>query len=172
METNPLKPTFSWKLQSRIAVQSAPLWLMKATFPGRAMEAAKVALKPSAGDITPRQLGPMMRMPPRCASARISCSIAAPPGPVSLKPAEMMMADGTPFAVHSRITPGTHAAGVTMTARSGVSGKALTLGKAARPSTVERLRFTGKTRPLKSARFSRTARPTLPSFSVAPMTAT
>ena len=37
METNALKPTFSRKLQSRTAVHSAPLWLMNATLPGRAM---------------------------------------------------------------------------------------------------------------------------------------
>ena len=46
METKALKPTFSCKLQSRMAVQSAPLWLMKPTLPGRAIPLAKVALRP------------------------------------------------------------------------------------------------------------------------------
>ena len=62
METKALKPTFSCKLQSSTEVQSAPLWLMKPTMPGRAMPLAKVALMPVSGLITPRQLGPMMRM--------------------------------------------------------------------------------------------------------------
>ena len=48
-ETKALKPTFSFKLQSRMAVQRAPLWLMKPTLPGRAMAAAKVAFKFAAG---------------------------------------------------------------------------------------------------------------------------
>jgi hypothetical protein len=36
IETNALNPTCSAKLQSKIAVQSAPLWLRNATRPGRA----------------------------------------------------------------------------------------------------------------------------------------
>jgi len=43
-DTNALKPTFSPRLQSRIAVHSAPLWLTKATEPGLAKDAANVAL--------------------------------------------------------------------------------------------------------------------------------
>ena len=62
-DTNMLKPTISFCAQSRIAVQSAPLWLMKATFPGRAMVEAKVAFSPVIGFITPRQLGPITRRP-------------------------------------------------------------------------------------------------------------
>ena len=62
METKALKPTISLRLQSRTAVHSAPLWLMKPTMPGRAMAVAKVAFRPESGLITPRQLGPMMRM--------------------------------------------------------------------------------------------------------------
>ena len=49
VETNALKPTFSRRLQSSTAVHSAPLWLMKATFPGRAMVCAKVAFSPLDG---------------------------------------------------------------------------------------------------------------------------
>ena len=65
METKALNPTISRKLQSRTAVQSAPHWLMKPTLPGLAMVAAKVALTPMFGIITPRQFGPTMRMLPR-----------------------------------------------------------------------------------------------------------
>ena len=43
-------------------MQSAPLWLMKPTVPGRAMAAAKVAFSPVSGLITPRQFGPMTRI--------------------------------------------------------------------------------------------------------------
>ena len=46
METKALKPTFSRKLQSSTAVHRAPLWLMKATLPGRATLWAKVAFRP------------------------------------------------------------------------------------------------------------------------------
>ena len=74
MERNELKPTCSRKLQSKMAVQRAPLWLMNPTFPGNAMPRAKVALSPVRGLMTPRQLGPMMRMLPRLASATRSCS--------------------------------------------------------------------------------------------------
>jgi hypothetical protein len=49
METKALKPTFSRKLQSSTAVHSAPLWLMKATLPGRATLRAKVAFSPRIG---------------------------------------------------------------------------------------------------------------------------
>ena len=69
METNALKPTISRSDQSSTAVQSAPDWLMKATLPRRAMPAAKVALTPLMGFITPRQFGPTRRMLPRRAWA-------------------------------------------------------------------------------------------------------
>ena len=49
MDTNALKPTFSLRLQSRTAVQRAPLWLMKPTLPGRAMLVANVAFRPIGG---------------------------------------------------------------------------------------------------------------------------
>src|ERR1022692_4969738 len=80
IEIKALKPTNSRRLQSRTAVQSAPLWLMKPTLPGRAMAEAKVALSPVRGLITPRQLGPMMRMLPRRASNRVWRSSSSPAG--------------------------------------------------------------------------------------------
>ena len=58
METKALKPTISRSDQSSTAVHRAPDWLMKATLPRRAMPAAKVALTPLMGFITPRQFGP------------------------------------------------------------------------------------------------------------------
>jgi len=69
-----------------------------------------------------------MRILPVRAILRIFCSSAAPSGPVSLNPAEMMMAARTPLSAHSWMMPGTVLAGVTMTARSTSSGMAPTLG--------------------------------------------
>ena len=65
-----------------------------------------VAFSPVGGHITPRQLGPMIRTPPFCASSRSCCSSFAPSGPSSLKPAEITIAPRTPAAAQSRITPG------------------------------------------------------------------
>ena len=92
------------------------------------MSAAKVALNFARGDITPRQFGPTMRMLPRRASASTCSSSAAPAAPISLNPAEMMIAPRTPASAHSFTKPGTDTARVMMTARSGFSGNAATLG--------------------------------------------
>ena len=62
-------------------MQIAPLWLMKPTWPGRAIAGANVALSPLHGAITPRQFGPMSRILPRRASASTSDSSAMPRGP-------------------------------------------------------------------------------------------
>ena len=79
-------------------MHSAPLWLMKPTdFRGARWPVAKVAFRPVSGLITPRQLGPMMRMLPRRASAIIWRSSSAPSGPISLKPAEITIAPRTPL---------------------------------------------------------------------------
>jgi hypothetical protein len=59
------------RLQSSTAVHSAPLWLMNATFPCRAIAEAKVAFSPVAGLIAPRQFGPIILSVPRRASASI-----------------------------------------------------------------------------------------------------
>ena len=173
IDTNALKPTRSLMLQSRMAVHSAPLWLMNATLPGRAMSAANVAFSPFKGFITPRQFGPMMRIRP-WAFSRISASKAAPSGPNSLNPAEMMIAPGTPASTHSPMTPGTTFAGSTMTARSTFSGTDAMFGYALIPSTLDRLGFTGKTVPPNGLliRLRKSVRPTLFGDSVAPMTAT
>ena len=52
------------------------------------------------GFITPRQFGPMRRIPPRRACVRTSCSSSSPAAPNSRKPAEMMMAPCTPASAH------------------------------------------------------------------------
>ena len=173
METNELKPTFSRKLQSRIAVSRAPLWLMKATLPGRAMVCAKVAFSPRTGFITPRQLGPIRRILPRMI-CEIWLSNSLPCSPCSLNPAEITMPAGMPTSTDSASTSGTVSAGVVTTTRSTLSGRSETLGYALIPNTLGRLEFTGKTVPPKGllSRFHSTERPTLPTRSVAPITAT
>ena len=80
------------------------------------------------GLITPRQLGPMMRMPYSSALATRSRSSWAPSSPTSLKPAEMTTAVGTPASPHSSMMPGIDLGGVTMTARSTCSGMDAMLG--------------------------------------------
>ena len=57
MEIKALKPTFSRRLQSRMAVQRAPDWLMKPRVPGLAMVLAKVALRPGVGHHHPQAVG-------------------------------------------------------------------------------------------------------------------
>ena len=126
-----------------MAVHRAPLWLINPRLPGRAMVVAKVAFRPLWGFITPRQLGPMIRMAPFLASSMTLCSSSTPAGPVSLKPAEMMTAPGTPASAHSRMRPGTVAAGVVITARSTFSGMEATLGYARTANTLGRLGLTG-----------------------------
>ena len=78
--------------------------------------------------MTPRQFGPTMRIWPRRASARTCRSSSSPAAPVSLKPAEMMTAPGTPAWTQSRMIPGMLGGGVTTTTRSTLPGTARMLG--------------------------------------------
>ena len=107
METKALKPTFSRKLQSRTAVQSAPLWLMKPTLPGRAIALAKVAFRRVRG----AHHAQAVRADDPHLAARLFAAIwrssSAPAAPVSLNPAEMTIAPFTPAATHSPTIPGT-----------------------------------------------------------------
>src|ERR1035441_752804 len=171
---NALKPTIAFRLQSSTAVHSAPLWLMNPTDPGRATVVANVAFIPDSGLITPRQFGPMMRIFAFCASTSSCRSSSAPSGPISLKPAEITIAPCTPFSPHSRISPGMEGGGVMITARSTDSGISEIVGYAFTPNPPGRLGLTGYTGPPNGlvTRFHSTVRPTVPGFSVAPMTAT
>jgi hypothetical protein len=83
-----------------------------------------------------------------------------------------MIAPFTPAAAHSSTIRGTVVAGVAITARSISSATSLIVGNAFCPRIIERLGLTGKIRPLNDCRFSINARPTLPAFSLAPITAT
>jgi hypothetical protein len=142
-ETIVLKPTCSRRLQSRMAVMSAPLCPTNATRPRRAIVVANVAFRPDTGLMTPRQFGPMSRMPCARACSTSARSSAAPSGPTSLKPAEMTMTFRHPARPQSATRSGIVAGGVTMTASSGRSGRSLTVGCAAMPRTDRRLGFTG-----------------------------
>ncbi len=84
-----------------------------------------------------------MRMPAFVASARTWRSSSTPAGPISLKPAEMIIAPFTPALPQSCTMPGTVGGGVMMTARSGFAGTAVMLGYALTPSTVSRFGLTG-----------------------------
>ena len=130
-------------LQSRTAVSSAPLWLTKPTLPGAEIPAAKVALSPVGGRMTPRQFGPTIRIPLARAVARIWRSSSAPSGPTSLNPAEMMTTALTPAAAHSSIVAGMVGAGVAMTTSSGFSGSAARFGYARTPRMLARFWLTG-----------------------------
>jgi len=84
------------------------------------------------------------------------------------------IAPRTPTEAHSPTTSGTVVAGVTITARSTGSGICATPGYALIPSTFDRFGLTGNTVPPNGLpiRFQRSVRPTLPAFSLAPITAT
>ncbi len=56
-------PTCSARAMSRIEVQRAPDWDMKAMVPREGMPAANEALSLAMVSMIPRQLGPMRRMP-------------------------------------------------------------------------------------------------------------
>src|SRR5436190_647203 len=97
----------------------------------------------------------------------------SPQSTSTLKPADMTIAPFTPTWPHSWITFGTDGAGVTTTARSTGSGTSRTLLYARIPSTLLRFGLMGNTVPPNGVliRFHNVVRPTLPGFSVAPITA-
>ena len=113
-----------------MAIPSPPLWDMKPTEPGRAGVGAKVALSPTVGAVfsTPRQLGPITRIPDCRQMASSSRWRSAPASPVSAKPEEMTSSARTPAAAHSRATASTSSAGTTTTASSIGAAIALTEG--------------------------------------------
>ncbi len=138
---------------------SAPDWVTKATWPSPGIEAAKLALSPRRGTISPRQFGPSTRRPSKAAPRRAtSASSAAPSAPVSRKPAEITATAPTPASPQAWTTSGTVAAGVQTTARSGVSGVSPTAAYACTPWIDSCPGFTGYTTPSKppSSRFRNT----------------
>ncbi len=112
------KPMSSLMTQSRTAVPSAPLWEMKPILPPIGMTAAKLRLRGIEVLISPRQLGPWIRIPYFSAISKSFPSRTAPSCPVSLKPADMTTRALTPFIPHSSVTCSTLAAGIETTTRS------------------------------------------------------
>ncbi len=111
----------------------SPLWLRKPTEPVRAMPEAKVAFTPEGGTITPRQLGPMIRIPALRAFSSNCFSSSLPSSPASLNPAEITTAALMPTCPHSSIRPGMNFEGVTRTARSTSAGMSFTEAYALMP---------------------------------------
>ncbi|GBC74362.1 hypothetical protein HRbin05_00402 [archaeon HR05] len=126
-EMNALNPIFSFTAQSTIAEPRAPLWEMKATFPGFGVLLRNVALRLLLGLIMPRQFGPIMFRAYLSLASIIFASNALPSSPTSLNPAEIMMRFFTPALPHCSTIPGTVGAGVAITARSTLSGISSTL---------------------------------------------
>ena len=101
----------------------APDCATNATPPGRGIACAKEALSLPGVDITPRQLGPTMRIRCGLAASSMACSSAVPLlVPASRNPALMTMAALVPRAPNCAINAGTVCAGVQITAKSGASG--------------------------------------------------
>ena len=75
----------------------------------------------------PRQFGPIIRNLPRAISL-IWRSSSFPVGPISRKPAEIIMAPLTPFSTHSLIMAGIVAAGVAIMAKSISAGMDFKVG--------------------------------------------
>ncbi len=101
-----------------IPVISAPDWLTRPIRPGGGATAAKLALSAAAGRNTPRQLGPMRRMPTSRAISTIWPCSASPSSPISANPALMMMAARTPTAAASVSNAGMKRGGIATTMSS------------------------------------------------------
>ncbi len=110
-----------------------PDWLAIATSPagrrGPAIVAVEVSAKPSTKLTMPLQFGPMNRSPPARAISTMRRCAAAPSGvPVSPKPAENTVANGTPRRTQSSSAAGTAVAGSTMPTWSGACGTSASAG--------------------------------------------
>ena len=96
------------RLQSRTAVQRAPLWLMKPTDAGARDGGGEGGVQAGERAHDAQAVGPDDADVGRVrASARSWRSSSAPSAPISLKPAEMTMAPCTPCSPHSWMMPGT-----------------------------------------------------------------
>ena len=106
----------------------APDCDMKAIEPIEGVPAANEAFIGTKGSITPRQLGPMIRMPYRRAMSSSSLSLLAPSSPASRNPALITTAPLAPFLPDSSRTVATNLLGTTMTTRSMGPGTSSTDG--------------------------------------------
>ena len=155
-------------------MQRAPLWLRKPTVPGRAISAAKVAFRPRHGVHHAQAVGPDQPHPP---APRLLQHLPLELGPLRADLLEPGRDDDRPL--HPGLDALADHAGHGR--RRGHDdrqvdrlGHRRDLGYALIPSTLGRFGLTGKTVPPNGLliRFHRIVRPTLPAFSVAPITAT
>src|SRR3990170_2910840 len=168
------KPTFEPIAQSSIAVHNAPDWEKNAIRPFGGIPFANDALRFEFVSISPRQFGPRSLMPRFLAFDRTSFSSLAPSAPVSLKPADIMIAPFIPFLAQSSSTGGINFGGITIIARSIVPSIFSRDGNVLSPRISGALGFTGNILPGKLwvIRFARMLWPVFPSSREAPMTAT
>ena len=109
----------------------APLWHTRPMGPVRpdAPREEAVAQMSSLTFASPRQLGPLIRMPEVLAKAPNSpCKSRRSSTPRSAKPAEITIADPAPLRWLSSKTSSTWSQGTTMPTKSGASGRFVTLG--------------------------------------------
>ena len=170
-ETMSLKPTSRSAAHSRIAVTSAPDWLMNDVVPGVAFPGANVAFSLDGVEMTPREFGPTTLRSYSSANARSSASRFAPSLPVSPNPAVMTTTFSIPSCPAVSTASRAISGGTTITASS--ASVPASPSRQGRSNTRSTFGFTGTTSPAKSSsRFCVIARPTDPARSVAPTTAT
>ena len=117
-DTTVEKPTLFGLAQSRMAAHSAPDCEIRPMLPLSALACAKVALTPSCGRMTPRQLGPSRRMRWRCAASTTWRSSSAPRAPDSEKPPDSRITAFTPARPQASISAGVFSARIAITTRS------------------------------------------------------
>lgn len=146
-DTQWLKPTPISRARSKIVAIRAPLWLMKPIVPTGRESTSSAGEEHStslfAGLITPRQLGPISRMPCARAAATISRSSLAPSAPASENFEVMMMPPRAPRAAAASISGLTLSRGSAITTMSGGDGVAETDLQVGMPKRVSRAGLTG-----------------------------
>ena len=155
---------------------NAPDCDAKAMVPGTGTRDAKVASRRTSGDVLmiPKQFGPTMRMPPRCARNVNSRWSVAPASPTSAKPDEITTNAPTPLREHWSTTSSALSAGTATTATSTTPGTSSRVGYAGTLSMADALGLIGYTGPLKppAIRFRTTEWPMFCGARPAPNTAT
>ena len=122
---------------STMAKPRPPDCMTRPATPGRAGRAANVASRPRPGTATPKESGPISRMP-----YRRQVASRAPFAPAS-SPAVITTRDRAPRWPHCSATSSTPAAGTATTARSTASGRSVTEARRRSPSIAAACGFTG-----------------------------
>ena len=113
---------------SSSGMPSAPDWEKKPIRPRPGITGDSEALSDRAGSVlmTPRQFGPITRIPLARASATSSRCSSRPSGPASANPPLTTTRPSTPWPAQSRTTSSTWAAGTATSARSTGPGRSAT----------------------------------------------